>query len=75
MKDRLRSLHTYETIEAESDAISLLREIKTTSLDFQSQKYIHLALCEATKRFYLLSQHPNMTLQAYLKRFKNIGCD
>ena len=71
MKDRLQALPTFENIEQMSDAISLLREIKTISFDFQAQKYTHLALCESMKRFYLMNQHPNMTNQAYLERFKN----
>ena len=32
---------------------------------------IFTILCEAMKRFYLMNQHPGMTNQTYLERFKN----
>ena len=71
MKDRLNALPGFEQIERKSDAISLLREIKTISFDYESEKYPQLALIESLKRFYSMTQHPNMTNQQYLEKFKN----
>ena len=71
MKDRLSSLAHYEDIERESNALALLRETKTISFNYQAEKCTHLALIEALKSFNVLTQHPNMTNQQHLKKFKN----
>jgi hypothetical protein len=71
MRQKIASHSDYETIEDVSDAIGLLKTIKSIMFNFQGQIYRPQALHDAKKRFYNLSQDRHMTCQAYLEKFQN----
>jgi hypothetical protein len=71
MRAKLESRDTHENIALAGDVIGLLRNIKDAAFSFQSEKYKVHALHEAKRRFYSLYQDRNMTVQAYMEKFKN----
>ena len=71
MRQKIASHSDYETIEDVSDAIGLLKTIKSIMFNFQGQIYRPQALRDAKRRFYNLFQDRHMTCQAYLDKFQN----
>jgi hypothetical protein len=71
MRQKIASHSDYETIEDVSDAIGLLKTIKSIMFNFQGQIYRPQALRDAKRRFYNLFQDRHMTCQAYLHKFQN----
>ncbi len=70
LRAKLESITNQSTVAA-TDVIGLLRNIKSATFSFQSQKYEPHALHEAKRRFYQTSQHKNATCQSYLETFQN----
>jgi hypothetical protein len=68
---KLESRADHANVEATSDSLGLLRNIRTVMFQFQSQRYAPLALHEAKRRFYLHTQDKNTTCQQYYDTFKN----
>ena len=68
---RLKGQDIFEEVEAESDALCLLKMICGIAFNFESQKYVHLSMHEAMRRYYLTKQDRNMTCQAYLDLHTN----
>jgi hypothetical protein len=71
MQQKIASHSDYKTTEDVSDAIGLLKTIKSIMFNFQGQIYRPQALRDAKRRFYNLSQDRHMTCQAYLEKFQN----
>jgi hypothetical protein len=71
MRTQLELLDTFGVIATNLDALELLKSIKNIVFNFQSQKYKPQALHEAKRRFYVLSQDRNMTVQVFLERYQN----
>jgi hypothetical protein len=71
MRAKLESRDTHETVAIAGNVLGLLKKIKDAEISFQSEKYKVHALYEAKRRFYSLYQDRNMTVQAYLEKFKN----
>jgi predicted RNA-binding protein associated with RNAse of E/G family len=71
MRVKLESRPNHTTIESACDSIGLLKNIRTVMFQFQSQRYSVLALHEAKRRFYLLTQDKHSTCQHYYETFKN----
>jgi hypothetical protein len=71
MRQKIASHSDYETTEDVSDAIGLLKTIKSIMFNFQGQIYRPQALRDAKRRFYNLFQDRHMTAQAYLDKFQN----
>jgi hypothetical protein len=71
MGQKIASHSDYETTEDVSDAIKLLKTIKSIIFNFQGQIYRPQDLRDAKRRFYNLYQDRHMTCQAYLKKFQN----
>ena len=71
MQQKIASHSDYKTTEDVSDAIGLLKTIKSIMFNFQGQIYRPQALRYAKRRFYNLSQDRHMTCQAYLEKFQN----
>ena len=67
MRQKIASHSDYETTEDVTDAIGLLKTIKSIMFNFQGQIYCPQALRDAKRRFYNLSQNRHMTCQAYLE--------
>ena len=68
---KLEAIPNHATIAANADVIGLLKNIKSATFSFQSQKYEPHALHEAKRRFYQTSQHKSTTCQGYLETFQN----
>jgi hypothetical protein len=68
MRQKIASHSDYETIEDVSDAIGLLKTIKSIMFNFRGQIYRPQALRDAKRRFYNLFQDRHMTCQAYLDK-------
>ena len=71
MRQKIASHSDYETTEDVSDAIGLLKTIKSIMFNFQGQIYRPQALRDAKRRFYNMYQDRHMTVQAYLDKFQN----
>jgi hypothetical protein len=71
MRQKIEAAESYTTMSATANSIELLKAIKITAFNFQSQKYLPHALHEAKKTFYLLYQVHHMSTQAYLEQFQN----
>eukprot|EP00978_Attheya_sp_CCMP212_P022463 scaffold67031_cov55-Attheya_sp.AAC.1 len=59
-------------MESDADGLELLRMIKDLVFNFQSQKYLPLALDESKARFYYCKQGKYSTPQVYLEQFQNM---
>jgi hypothetical protein len=71
MRQKLEALEEFAEMSNSLDGIALLKAIKDQSFNFQSQKKLHHALHESTRRFYLLQQGRHVTVQHYLEQFQN----
>jgi Reverse transcriptase (RNA-dependent DNA polymerase)/Zinc knuckle len=71
LRAKLESRPNHAAIEAASDSIGLLKNIRTVMFQFQSQRYGPLALHEAKRRFYLYTQDKNTSCQQYYETFRN----
>jgi len=71
MRTKLEAIPNHASIAAARDVIGLLRNIKTATFSFQSQKYEPHALHEAKRRFYLMSQGKGVSCQNYFESFQN----
>eukprot|EP00978_Attheya_sp_CCMP212_P010678 scaffold25993_cov57-Attheya_sp.AAC.2 len=70
---QIEALDNYQTIESDADGLELLRiMIKDLVFNFQSPKYLPLALDESKARFYYCRQGKNSTPQVYLEQFQNM---
>ena len=54
------------------DAIELLKNIKDTTYNYQSQKHLAHAIHDAKRRLYTFVQSRHMTTQAYYEQFNNL---
>eukprot|EP00978_Attheya_sp_CCMP212_P038666 scaffold193831_cov29-Attheya_sp.AAC.2 len=72
IRTRIEALDNYQTMESDADGIELLRMIKDLVFNFQSQKYLPLALDESKARFYYYKQGKYSTPQVYLEQFQNM---
>ena len=71
LRAKLESRPDHAEVEATSDSLRLLRNIRTVMFQFQSQRYAPLALHEAKRRFYVFTQEKAMTCQQYYETFRN----
>jgi hypothetical protein len=72
MHQKVESLESFESTSATYDGIGLLKAIKDVVFNFQSQKYLHHALHESTRRCYLCQQARHVTTTTYLEQFQNV---
>ena len=72
LRAKLQALAAFDTIAAESDALRLLENIKSTMFLVQSQRYVPHGLHDAKRRFYLISQDKHTSNQSYLETFRNL---
>ena len=72
LRQKLEALHDFEEMSTNGDGLALLKAIKNTAFNFQSQKYLPHSLYESTRRFYMTVQGKYMTTQAYLEQFQNM---
>ena len=68
---RLKGQDIFEEVEAELDALHLLKMIHSIVFNFEGQKYVDLSMHEAMRCYYLTKQGCNMTCQAYLDLHTN----
>jgi hypothetical protein len=71
MQQKIESLPTFETMEANNDGIALLVAIKNTSYDYQSQKYRIESINDALYKLMTLRQGPHNTPNQYFEQFTN----
>ena len=71
LRAKLEAIPNHTVVSTNADVIGLLKNIKSATFSFQSQKYDPHALHEAKRRFYQLNQHKNATCQSYLEAFQN----
>jgi len=72
MRQKIEALHDFEEMSTNGDGLALLKAIKNTAFNFQSQKYLPHSLYESTRRFYMTVQGKYMTTQAYLEQIQNM---
>jgi len=72
MRQRLEANESFNQISTKGDAIELLRMIKNTTYDYQSQKSLAHAIHDAKKRLYAFYQPRHMSTQAYYEQFINL---
>ena len=72
MKAKLESTPGFSTMNNNQDSLTLLKEIKGFTFQFDSDKYLPLSLAEATCRLYRFYQGRDMTNSQYLERFKSL---
>ena len=72
MRQKIEALHDFEEMSTNGDGLALLKAIKNTAFNFQSQKYLQRSLSESTRHFYMTVQGKFMTTQAYLGYFQNM---
>jgi hypothetical protein len=61
----------FNALSMSNDGIELLKIIKKVSFNFQSQKYLPHAVHEAKRRFFLINQGRQSTMQDYLEQWMN----
>ena len=71
LRAKLEARDNHKAIALGGNSLELLRNIKATAFNFQSEKYGYHGLLEAKRRFSTLRQDRNMTCQAFLERFMN----
>jgi hypothetical protein len=71
IRAKLETKADHINIEATSNAIGLLKNIKDVVFSYQNQSYGPQGLHAAKKRFYNLVQDKHMTCQVYLDKFQN----
>jgi hypothetical protein len=71
MQAKIKASPAYAAFPATNDGIELLKAIKQVSFNFQSQKYLPHAVHEAKRRFSLMSQGRQSTVQEYLEQWMN----
>ena len=72
MKNKLQSLHEYESRSDTYDCVWLLKEIKAITLRFEGTRYIFLSLDDARTSYYGYVQPEHQTLSEYLKHFQSL---
>lgn len=71
MKEKLQSQGAYEQIAADQDGLGLLRMIRAIAYNYNSNKYVGLAVVENTAKLYRCIQRPEESVQAFYERYNN----
>jgi hypothetical protein len=71
IRAKLETKADHINLEATSNAIGLLKNIKDVVFSYQNQSYGPQGLHAAKRRFYNLIQNKHMTCQTYLDKFQN----
>lgn len=71
LRAKLQARSNHKTIATSGDSIELLKNIKDTAFNIQSERYNQHTIFEAKRRLDNLYQDRNMTCEVYLERFMN----
>jgi hypothetical protein len=71
IRAQIEALLGHKKMFDKGNSIELLLSIKAIVYNYQSQKYLPVALHENMKCFYLIYQDRTMTCQGYLQKFQN----
>ena len=66
----MESLYNYVKLSQSKDCIGLLREIKTSVFEFESQAYIYDSMLKASSVIYNIKQGERESLNEYRKIFR-----
>ena len=72
MQARLHGIPNFDEMDRSRNVLTLLREIKAVTFDFESQQYLPMSLHNATNKYFTMKQGKNESLVDYHKRFKNV---
>ena len=72
MQHKLRAVSSFDTIEDEADTVSLLKEIRSITMQFESHMSIYDGIFEAKRRFFLYKQRPDESNETHLRTYKTL---
>ena len=70
MQVRMESLDNYVELSQSKDCIRLLREIKDSEFEFETQAYIYESMLKASSAIYNIKQGERESGNEYRKRFR-----
>ena len=72
MQHKLRAVSSFDTIEDQADTVSLLKEIRSITMQFESHMSIYDGIFEAKRRFFLYKQRPDESNETHLRTYKTL---
>ena len=71
MREKIKSLKNFSTIELNQDVLQLLEEIRVINFKFEDQRYLFSSVYFANKRFYNYRQSADDSNNEYKEKFDN----